>query len=191
MGARPDGRMSAQRRIGLALVDEFRIAHAQAEEIRRLLAASFPECEFAKQRTYFKQIPTRRLLARDGDVLVGHLGLEHRVVATSAGPARIFGIIDLCVAPPARRRGIATRMLRRVERLGAENGIEFLVLFAQDSRLYERRGFRRAKNPLRWMKVHEHRTLGIGEEPLEELMVKPLGDRRWPDGLVDLLGYQF
>ncbi|MHC4410593.1 MAG: GNAT family N-acetyltransferase [Planctomycetota bacterium] len=175
----------------LELRDEFRIGPPLGEQIRRLLAASFPDCEFTQHRNYFKQLPSRRLLARDGDKLIGHLGLEHRVVATTTGPATILGIIDLCVDPTIRRQGVATRMLRNVEQLGAEAGIEFLVLFAQDARLYERQQFRRASNPLRWMKIHEHTTLGIGEEPLDELMIKPLGDRSWPEGLVDLLGYQF
>ncbi|MHC4450515.1 MAG: GNAT family N-acetyltransferase [Planctomycetota bacterium] len=175
----------------LELCDEFRIGPARAEEIRLLLAASFPDCEFTQHRNYFKQLPPRRLLAFDGDKLIGHVGLEHRVVATATGPATILGVVDLCVDPATRREGVGTAMLRSVEQLGVEAGIEFLMLFATDSRLYERQQFQRAVNPLRWMKIHEHKTLGIGEEPLEELMIKPIGERSWPDGLVDLLGYQF
>jgi hypothetical protein len=82
-------------------------------------------------------------------------------------------------------------MLNQLEQLGREHHIEFLVLFAQDPRLYERHGYRRADNLLRWLKIHEHRNLGIGEDVLEELMFKGIGERAWPDGPVDLLGYQF
>ena len=65
------------------------------------------------------------------------------------------------------------------------------MLFAQDPRVYGRNGFRRATNPFRWVKIHEHQIIGIGEEPLEEAMVKEVGSRPWPNGLIDLLGYQF
>jgi GNAT superfamily N-acetyltransferase len=175
----------------ICLVDEFRIERGQAAEIRQLLAASFPDWEFTRHRNYFKQLPPRRMLAMEGTRLVGQLGLEHRVVSTTTGPASIFGIIDLCVDPSTRRQGFARRLLQEVEKLGRRTGIEFLVLFAEDPRIYHQQGFIRAANPLRWMRIHEHETLGIAEQPLDELMVKPLTERTWPGGLVDLLGYQF
>ena len=77
------------------------------------------------------------------------------------------------------------------EELARRFEIEFLMLFAKDARLYERNGFVRADNPLRWVKIDEHQTIGIAEQPLVELMIKPLSNRPWSAGLVDLLGYQF
>ena len=65
------------------------------------------------------------------------------------------------------------------------------MLFADDARLYTRNGYHRADNHLSWLKIHEHANFGIGEDVLEELMVKQLGERAWPTGRVDLLGYQF
>jgi len=152
---------------------------------------SFPKGEFTRTRTYLKQVPGRRLLASMNGELIGHLAIEHRVIGTSAGPASIFGLIDVCVAPRWRGQGIATKLVLWVENLAVQHAIEFLLLFAHDPRVYERSGFRRATNSLRWLKIHEHESLGIGEEPLEELMVKALGPRAWPAGPVDLLGYQF
>ena len=95
------------------------------------------------------------------------MGLEHRMVGTQSGPASIFGVIDFCVEPAHRGRGIAPDVLERLSSLGRASGIEFLMLFAHDARLYERSGFSRRENPLRWCKINEHETLGIGEEPLE------------------------
>ncbi len=173
----------------IELIEEFSLDASQRESIGQLLAESFTD--FPQSRTYSKQSPHWRLLATEGDRLLGHLGLDHRMIGTTTGPARLLGIIDVCVDPSVRGRGIASRLLTRVDELAAEHGIEFLMLFTTDERLYERHGYRRRSNPLRWMKVHEHRTIGIGEEPLEELMVKDVGERPWPEGLVDLLGYQF
>jgi predicted N-acetyltransferase YhbS len=155
------------------------------------LAASFPDAAFTGTRTYLKQLPARRLLAYEGSQLVGHLGLEHRAIGTPEAPYEILGIVDLCVSKACRGRAIATRMLSGVEALAREKGIPFLVLFAQDRRLYERSGFLHASNPLRWVKIHEHQITGVAEEPLEELMVKAVGGVAWPGGLIDLLGHQF
>jgi GNAT superfamily N-acetyltransferase len=146
---------------------------------------------FARTRTYAKQLPARRLLASEQDRIVGHLGLEHRVIGTETGPLEILGIIDLCVAEAHRGRGTATQMLRWVEALARETSVPFLMLFAQDRRLYNRNDFIHGTNPLRWVKIHEHEIIGIGEEALAELMVKAVGEKAWPEGHVDLLGYQF
>ena len=69
--------------------------------------------------------------------------------------------------------------------------IPFLMLFAQDRRLYERCGYSHATNPLRWTMIADHESTGIDEQPLDELMIKPVGREPWPTGLVDLLGHQF
>lgn len=82
-------------------------------------------------------------------------------------------------------------MLAWLEHLGQESRADFIILFALKPDFYRRNGFHAPMNLLRWMKIHEHETLGIGEEVLPELMVKGLTERSWPSGMVDLLGYQF
>lgn len=173
------------------LVDELAVTADLRERIRELLHLGFPDAGFTRTRTYLKQLPRKRLLAWAGEALAGHLGIEHRVIRTPDGPAPILGVIDVCVRPEVRGRGVATAMLGEVEQLARSHEVPFLVLFATDDRLYRRRGFRRASNRLTWTKIDEHETLGIAREPLRELMVKEVGDRRWREGEVDLLGYQF
>lgn len=177
--------------MNLQLIDEFCLTGVQRLEIQQLLLECFPDCEFAESRTYLKQLPQRRLLAIDSAKLIGHLGLEHRVIGFDGDAATILGVLDVCVTTTQRGQGIASSMLQYVEDLGRRFEIEFLMLFATDARLYERNGFVRADNPLRWVKMDEHQTIGIAEQPLVELMIKPLTSRPWPAGLVDLLGYQF
>ena len=82
-------------------------------------------------------------------------------------------------------------MLTWVEGLARQSGVPFVVLFAVDPRLYHRNGFSHESNTLRWVKIHEHEIIGVAEEPLAELMVKPVGAERWPTGTIDLLGHQF
>lgn len=177
--------------MNLHLIDEFCLTAVQRQTIQQLLLESFSEFEFAKSRTYLKQLPQRRLLATDSATIIGHLGLEHRVIGLNGDPATILGVLDVCVTTPQRGHGIASSMLQYVEELARRFEIEFLMLFAKDARLYERNGFVRADNRLRWVKIDEHQTIGIAEQPLVELMIKPLTNRPWSAGLVDLLGYQF
>jgi hypothetical protein len=70
--------------------------------------------------------------------------------------------------------------------------IDFLVLFADDSRLYVKNGYYRVANICRWMKVDEHQIIGVAEESLSDCMlIKQLSEQTWQDGTVDLLGYLF
>lgn len=187
--------------IRLELIDDFRIPPPTRVAIRQLLATCFPEAAFVQIRTYLKQLPPRRLLAwddaacasasEDGAELIGQLGLEHRVVRVGDEVFPIFGAIEVCVAPHRRRQGVAGAMLDYIDDLARTCGVEFIVLFTDDGRLYRRHGYANRSNLIRWLMIHEHRIIGIDEQPLAELMVKPLGDRAWPDGLFDMLGYQF
>ena len=73
-------------------------------DIATLLDACFDGVHVG--RTWFKQIPHERLLARSGSDLMGLVGMEYRVVRVGEAIVPILGIVDLCVAPAARRPGI-------------------------------------------------------------------------------------
>jgi ribosomal protein S18 acetylase RimI-like enzyme len=174
------------------LLPDYEIQESLREDMRRLLAICFPEESFTDSRTYLKQLPPQRLLVWIDGRMAGHAGIEYRVVGfDAAASARILGITDLCVHPEARSSGLASAMLREIESVATINRIEYLVLFADDRRLYERNGFRSKSNVLRWTRIHEHQTIGIACESVPELMVKELGNGSWPDGTVDLLGHLF
>lgn len=177
--------------LDIQIKDEFLISPAEQDEIRDLLATCFPEEPFTATRTYLKQAPPKRILVRSDGQLVGHAGVEHRVIGLEGSAARIFGILDVCVHPAARTRGIASRMLAEVEQVARSSGAEFVVLFASDARLYEKCGYHRRPNIVRWVKINEHAIIGIGCEPVPELMAKELTGRAWSSGVVDLLGHLF
>ncbi len=155
-----------------------------------LLRQCFPA--FFDDRPYFKQLPHWRLLARLDGELVGHVGVDHRVVRVGDVALRIFGLIDLCVAPQKRSSGISREMIRCVEERARLAEVPHLVLFADDDRLYARCGFRGIDADVRWLAIDDHRTLGIQEEQLSDtMMVKDLAGAPWPAGEVDMLGYLF
>jgi len=81
------------------------------------------------------------LLAVDGGVAIGMIRVEREA------PRELFGIYSLWVAPEARRRGLAARLLAGAERWAASVGGRRAELFvaagaAPARALYERFGYR-------------------------------------------------
>ncbi len=172
------------------IILEHEIASETHELINQLLVKSFPG--FPSERSYYKLLPQFRYLGWMNENLIAHAGIEHRVINNTGIPVRIFGLIDLCVDPRYRSRRIATKLLQQVDDLGHSSKIDFLILFADDHRLYTENGYCRVENLCRWMMVDEHQILGIAEKTLADcMMVKQIGARTWQDGTVDLLGYLF
>ena len=91
---------------------------------------------------WFKQLPTFRLLTYEGQRLVAQVGVEHRVIQLGNRDIwPIFGVIDLGTHPEHRNRGLADGLLERVERIAREQDIAFVLLCADDARLYRKRGY--------------------------------------------------
>ena len=162
--------------------------HAEIAELRR---ACFPEDESG--RSYFKQLPHFRLLARDdSSKVIGHLGVDHRMMTFGGQVAAVFGAIDLCVAEGSRRKGIAGSLLAELERLARRSGVDVLFLVASDKRLYQRCGFEDIDAHCSWLRIDEHANYGVAsEEIVGELMIKPLNSEFVPTGPIDFLGYLF
>lgn len=174
----------------IEIVLEYNLSDEVHKLANQLLVESFPD--YPLDRSYYKLLPQFRYLVWAGENLIAHMGIEHRVITNTGTPARIFGLIDLCVASSYRSQKIATTLLQQIEELSKTSKIDFLILFADDSRLYAKNGYQRVENLCRWMKVDEHQTLGVGEELMSDcMMVKQISEQTWQEGMVDLLGYLF
>ena len=91
-----------------------------------------------------------------------------------------------------RSHGLAARLLTEVTGFARSCGMDFVILFADDDRVYARNGWTRAANLCTWVKIHEHTTLGLARAAQTgALMVKAIGQQAWPEGEVDLLGHLF
>lgn len=201
-GLNPDGPQSGcgyfgvtrtipERRYDTREVAEHRLTRHDQTQLQALLATCFPE--HLSERTFYKQLPRFRLLTYEGERLVAQVGVEHRVIQTGKGFLRpIFGVIDLCVHPEHRNRGLANALLERLEALGREQAIEYVVLFADDARLYGARGYRHVENQVKFLGIDEGNTVGVIERAYPDvMMIKGLGKVPWATGQVDLLGYLF
>jgi GNAT superfamily N-acetyltransferase len=157
--------------------------------IQSLLCASFPGYP---DRHYFKLPPHFRYVAVAGGAIAGQVGVELRIIQVADVVVRTFGVVDLCVRDTARGHGLAGRLLTEVTTFAQACEMDFVVLFADDDRLYVRHGWSRVDNPCTWVKIHEHATLGLAEDVVPQtMMVKAVGHRSWPAGRVDLLGHLF
>jgi GNAT superfamily N-acetyltransferase len=167
---------------------EHEIDSSTHERIRELLGACFPEYP---SRTYYKQLPHLRCLAWAHGALIAQMGIDHRMIKNGDTPLRIFGIIDLCVATSTRSRGIASHLLVEIEAAARSSGVDAILLFADDPRVYLVNGYQKVANHVKWLMINDHETLGIAEKPVGEMMVKMLAKESWGEGVVDLLGYLF
>ena len=171
-------------------VPEAEIGTDLSRQVQSLLQESFPGYP---DRSYFKLPPHFRYIAvrSDGGV-AGQMGVEFRVIRVGNSVLRTFGVVDLCVRRGERSRGLASMLLAEVTEFARACEMAFVILFADDDRLYARNGWARVRNLCSWVRIDEHITLGVARKADPgALMVKAVGIRAWPAGDVDLLGHLF
>jgi GNAT superfamily N-acetyltransferase len=172
-----------------------RVAEAEiGADLSRQLQALLRECfPGYPSRSYFKLPPHFRYVAMTGGGgVAAQMGVEFRVIRVGDAVVRTFGVVDLCVRESQRSLGLAGRLLGEVTAFARSCGMAFIVLFADDDRVYARNGWARVTNRCSWVRIDEHRTLGLARHAdTGAMMVKALGEHTWPDGEVDLLGHLF
>jgi GNAT superfamily N-acetyltransferase len=184
-GAEADGVASTVIRVA-----EAEIGVDRGKQLRALLQECFSGYP---DRSYYKLPPHFRYLAvtASGDV-AAQLGVEFRVIRVGDAVLRTFGVVDLCVRHDQRSRGLAGRLLAELTSFARSCGMAFIVLIADDTRLYARNGWTRVTNHCSWVRINEHVTLGLARRDVPgAMMVKALSGQAWPDGDVDLLGHLF
>lgn len=172
-----------------------RIAEAEigadlGRQLQALLRQCFPGYP---GRSYFKLPPHFRYLAMTGcGCVAAQMGVEFRVIRVGDAVVRTFGVVDLCVQESQRSQGVASGLLAEVTGLARSCAVAFIVLFADDDRLYARNGWARVANRCSWVRIDEHVTLGLARHAdTGAMMIKAIGEHSWPDGDVDLLGHLF
>jgi GNAT superfamily N-acetyltransferase len=170
---------------------EGELSEARERSIMLLLEDCFPDT--FSGRIYFQQIPHVRFLLFDGDLLLGQVAVDFRVIRVGKEVVRILGVIDLCVRSEVRRRGYGTVFLHVVAEQARAWRAQHLVLFADRSELYLRNGYA-AINPaeVKWLAIEERQSYGLIEGDMTgTLFAKSLFFEPWPEGSIDMLGYLF
>jgi len=171
-------------------IEEFKIPAEVHQKIGALLSEAF--WGYPKGQTYYKQLPDFRYLLWNGDQLIGHMAVEHRLMNNDDDLIQVFGVVDLCIADTFQHNKLATQLLRELEQMGRQYGIDFIILLAREHQLYLTNGFQLVKNDCRWLLIQGNKCLGIVHRKIEKtLMVKPLAGKKWKNGPVDFLGHVF
>lgn len=178
----------------LTLINEFQIDTNTSKEINELLQSVFADIDF-RGRDYFKQLPHYRLLAQKDERLVGHLGIDYRVMNLNGHAVKVFGVIDLCVSPAAQGQGIGKQLMLEFEAIAQRhaNKIDFLFLVTDTPNFYAKLGYQQTKITTTWLKIDHHENYGLDTERIEDalFMIKPVSDKQWADGDLDMLGYMY
>lgn len=170
-------------------IEEYALGAAVRTQIIALLREGFGV--YPEDRSFYKQLPCFRFLAWDADTLIGHLAAEFRIIRVGQTSLPIFGVADLCVTATRRKERIATQMLTQLEALAPPAGVEFILLTGSEPDVYQGMGFQRIERSCRWLFINNLSSLGVIRRSVSNIMIKPLGDRSWPEGEIDFLGHIF
>ena len=159
-----------------------------AGEIAQLLVQAFPD--FPAGKTHTNQIPSFRLLCRaESQKLVGHIAVHYRLMTLGERSIKVFGCSDVCVEASAQNQGVAKNMIHHLEQVAKSSGIDFFILIAWNTAVYEALGYQASDNPCRWLIMQNNQSLGLAQRSIPQgLMIKPLGKKKWTNELLDFLG---
>ena len=129
--------------------EEYNLTQSETVQVNKLLKTSFPG--IFENRIYMKQLPHFRFLVKNNDKIIAQTGVDYRVVRVGDKVFKVFGIIDLCVESSFRKRKVAEKLLNEVVNLVKKSNGDFIVLFADDHRLYKRLGYQLKKNKCTWL----------------------------------------
>jgi len=179
--------------MNIEFVPEIQVDNSTSAAIVELLAQCFPG-EGHDGRDYFKQLPHYRLLAYEEERLVGHLGVDLRMMNLNGQAVTVFGAIDVCVSPDRQGSGIGSALLKRFEAIARDsNRVDFLFLVSKNPAIYKSLGYKKTTLRTKWLKIDQHKNLGVGDELITDafFLYKTISDNQWSDGELDLLGYMY
>lgn len=170
---------------------EFELTKDIQQQIAALLQICFPDTDYHGFH-YYKQLPHFRLLAYEDEMLIGHVAIDFRVMRLNDQPINVMGIIELCVLEDRRNHYIASFLLEEAEKLAKASTTDFMFLFTKNGAIYQKHNYHFVDNICTWLKINEHKTIGIGDEFIaKEIMVKEISGKKWETGNLDLLGYLY
>ena len=172
------------------LVAEADLTPEDDAAIRELLVAAFPRvAERFARRSWWGSRPDDRLMLHRRGRLVGHLGLERRVIEVGSTDVLVAGIGGVAIQPDVQRQGLGRRLIEELLRvLLTEVPVSYgyLTTGPADAAFYAAVGLTRVHATVRYRDPET----GAWEvaDPLD--FVLPAGSplSAWPPGPIDLRG---
>jgi predicted N-acetyltransferase YhbS len=132
-----------------------------------------------------------RLVIREANRVVAHLALGLRVMRLGEALIDVVTVAEVATHPDRRGEGLASALLADAITAAEGTGAPFMALFG-DAGLYAGAGFRPVTNPVRRVGMKGRVTGAVIDGPIDDLMVRALGEAAWDEALpLDLLGAKF
>jgi predicted N-acetyltransferase YhbS len=173
----------------MEILPEIELDESTHLAIQELRNASFPDAKV--KRSYYKQLPHYRVLKYENRKLIGCGGLDYRAIRVGNEVYKVLGVMDLCVREDKRGQGIGTSILSELSDYAKKRDVDFIILVSDNDNFYIHNGFYQIKTHNSWLRIDEHKNYGVAFEKLDDLYVKPVGDKVWKSDYVDWLGYMF
>ncbi len=174
---------------GLELIEESDMPQEIDAAIKRLLGKCFPSNaeEFSRSRYWHGSAPAYTLIHRQGDEVVGQVGVVLRTIQCGGVSVDIAGIQSLAVSPQIQGTMLAWALMRRSMKEARKRGVPFGLLFCVPSleRLYAAMKWKRI-DVVTTMCDEEGRAVPIPGKNIA--MVLELAGRPFPEGDIDLQG---
>ncbi len=168
---------------------ETKLTSSDEVRINSLLVRAFDE-GFG-ERSFHQQRHTVRFVARDRDLIIGHMALCYRSIRLGVDLVRIIGLGEVSTDPKYQGQGIATKLIGETLKFAQDSEADFYLLFG-DRPIYAGHGFSPAQNHVKHVEMYHGRTGQVVTATETSLMVLPLKEREWDaSALVDLLGHMF
>ncbi len=118
-------------KLSLELIDETEMPGALDPAIRTLLCLCFPAdaAVFSRTRYWHTSAPHYSLVYREGDEVLGHVGVVVRAIRAGGHEVVVAGIQNLAVAPAQRKTGLGRRLMTAAMEEAARRGLHFGLLF--------------------------------------------------------------
>lgn len=167
--------------------EEFQFSITMQKQLHDLISKCFSE--YPEGKTFLKQAPHFRILARSGKKLVGQIAVDYRHINNGGQTAAVFCLSDVCVHPDYQSQKIGSKMLELLEKEAIKNKLDFMLLTATETGLYYKNGFRIKNNIFRWLMIQGMESLGLNQRRLEKtVMVKRFSKQKWSKAIIDLAG---
>jgi predicted N-acetyltransferase YhbS len=160
------------------------------QELRELISGCFeqPHNAFFRERRYAQEMPTHRfMLRREGGPLIGHIAVHEKLISVADRELQVGGLAEVCVHRSERGQGHFRRLLTHAHEQLAKRGIEYALLLGEPA-VYAASGYRPLDASIRRFNP---KTQSFEDGQLATALYKPLTEKPWPAGPVDLRGPLF
>ena len=173
----------------LEVIAETEMPPATDGAIKLLLCECFPaDVEvYRHTRAWHDSAPDFSVVYREGDLVLGHVGIMIRAIRCGDASVTVAGIENFCVARCRRGTGLSGKLMARALDEAVQRGVVFGLLFCvpELERFYRSRGWSTTTRPVT-MLDEDGRCVPIPAKNIS--MVIDLADEEFPPGAIDLQG---